>query len=124
MQPRPSAPQASGRRRNESRDLAQAVGGALETVANQRLAAAPPHLMPAWLTAKERRFRLEDGTAILDRLMMEKMPREIDAMRRAAKLADEGYALFRGKRRGRGASNMRSWPTLSSFSAPRDRPRD
>jgi Xaa-Pro aminopeptidase len=77
------------------RDLAQSVGGALETIANQRLAAAPPHLMPAWLTAKERRFRLDDGTAILDRLMMEKMPCEIDAMRRAAKLADEGYTYFR-----------------------------
>lgn len=77
------------------RDVAQAVGNALETVANQRLAAAPPHLMPGWLAAKERRFRLEDGTAIIERLMMEKMPREIDAMRRAAVLADEGYALFR-----------------------------
>jgi len=77
------------------RDLALAVGSTLETIANQRLAAAPPHLIPGWLTAKERRFRLEDGTAIIDRLMMEKMPRELDAMRRAAALADEGYALFR-----------------------------
>ena len=78
-----------------ARELAQAVGASLETVANQRLAAAPRHLLPVWLTAGERRFRLEDGAALLDRLLMEKMPREIDAMRRAAALADEGYEVFR-----------------------------
>jgi Xaa-Pro aminopeptidase len=77
------------------RNLAQAVGDSLEAISNQHIAAAPPQLMPSWLTAKERRFRLDDGTALIDRLMMEKMPSEIEAMRRASALADEGYARFR-----------------------------
>ncbi len=77
------------------RNLAEAVGGGLEPISNQRIVAAPPQLMPAWLTAKERPFRLDDGTALIDRLMMEKMPAEIDAMRRAATLADDSYAFFR-----------------------------
>jgi Xaa-Pro aminopeptidase len=77
------------------RNLAEAVGNGLEPISNQRIVAAPPQLLPAWLTASERKFRLDDGTALLDRLMMEKMPAEIDAMRRAAGLADEGYAFFR-----------------------------
>jgi Xaa-Pro dipeptidase len=76
------------------RNLAQAVGDSLESISNQHIVAAPPQLMPSWLTAKERRFRLDDGTALIDRLMMEKMPSEIDAMRRAAALADAGYAQF------------------------------
>lgn len=77
------------------RNLAQSVGAALESVSNQHVLAAPPALMPSWLTSKERRLRLDDGTALIDRLMMEKMPAEIDAMRRAAVLADEGYGYFR-----------------------------
>src|ERR1044071_502259 len=77
------------------RNLAEAVGDGLASISNQHIAAAPPQLMPSWLTAKERRFRLDDGTGLVDRLMMEKMPSEIDAMRRAAVLADEGYAQFR-----------------------------
>jgi Xaa-Pro aminopeptidase len=78
-----------------ARELAQAAIPLLEPFANQRLAAAPPHLMPAWLSARTSRLRIEDGGALLDRLMMEKMPGEIDAMRRAAALADEGYTYFR-----------------------------
>ncbi|HWM49684.1 MAG TPA: Xaa-Pro peptidase family protein [Xanthobacteraceae bacterium] len=77
------------------RNLAQTVGDALASVSNQHVLAAPPALMPSWLTSKERRFRLDDGTTLIDRLMMEKMPAEIDAMRRAAVLADEGYGYFR-----------------------------
>jgi Xaa-Pro aminopeptidase len=76
------------------RNLAEAVGDGLASISNQHIAAAPPQLMPSWLTAKERKFRLDDGTALIDRLMMEKFPAEIDAMRRAAVLADEGYKYF------------------------------
>ena len=50
--------------------------------------AAPRALLPAWLTASERSFRLEDGTGLLDRLLMEKAPNEIAVMRRAVALAD------------------------------------
>jgi Xaa-Pro aminopeptidase len=78
-----------------ARKLAQTVGGELAAISNQRLAAAPRALVPAWLTAGERNFRLEDGTTILDRLLMEKVPNEIAVMRRAVALADEGYEFFR-----------------------------
>jgi Xaa-Pro aminopeptidase len=77
-----------------ARDLSQAVAPVLEPFANQRLAAAPPHLMPAGFLKHGDRLRVEDGVALLDRLMMEKFPAEIDAMRRAAVLADEGYGYF------------------------------
>src|SRR5262245_13899826 len=60
-----------------TRRLAHAVGGALEHISNQRLAAAPRALLPASLTASERSFRLDDATALLDRLLMEKAPNEV-----------------------------------------------
>lgn len=78
-----------------ARDLSAAVAPMLEPFANQRLAAAPPHLMPQGFLAHGARLRIEDGVGLLDRLMMEKMPAEIEAMRRAAALADEGYTYFR-----------------------------
>jgi Xaa-Pro dipeptidase len=78
-----------------ARKLAQAVGNELASISNQRLAAAPRALLPAWLTARDRSFRLEDGTALLDRLLMEKLPSEIAVMRRATALADAGYEFFR-----------------------------
>src|SRR5262245_1803948 len=90
-----AADEASGVESKFVRKLAHAVGGALETISNQRLAAAPRALVPAWLTAGERSFRLDDSTALLDRLLMEKSPNEIAVMRRAVALADEGYAFFR-----------------------------
>ena len=40
-------------------------------------------------------LNLADQTAFLDRLLMYKLDSEIAAMRRAAKLADDGYAVFR-----------------------------
>lgn len=78
-----------------SRELSRGVIATLEPFANQRLAAAPPHLMPGWLSAKATHLRIEDGSSLIDRLMMEKFPAEIEAMRRAAALADEGYTYFR-----------------------------
>ncbi len=78
-----------------ARNLGRAVGEALESISNQRLVATPRALLPAWLTAPERRFKLEDGAPLLERLLMEKMPSEIAAMRRATALADEGYEFFR-----------------------------
>jgi Xaa-Pro dipeptidase len=81
------------------RSLAQAVGRELEAISNQRIVAAPRALLPAWLTASERSFQLEDGTGLLDRLLMEKAPNEIAVMRRAVALADEGYEFFRSAAR-------------------------
>ncbi len=76
-------------------DIARAVGARLERVANHRLGAAPRRFLPKWLADSERSFALEDGTALVDKLLMHKLPVEIDAIRRAAKIADDAYAVFR-----------------------------
>ena len=76
-------------------DVARAVGARLERVVNHRLAAAPLRFLPNWLADKGRGFALEDATALLDRLLMHKLPAEIAALRRAAQMADDAYAVFR-----------------------------
>jgi len=76
-------------------DIARAVGARLDRIANHRLAAAPRKFLPKWLADRDRSFTLEDGTALLDALLMHKLPDEIAAIRRAAKLADEAYGEFR-----------------------------
>jgi Xaa-Pro aminopeptidase len=78
-----------------ARDIARAVGARLDRVANHRLAAAPRRFVPKWLAGSERSFALEDGTALLDTLLMHKLPAEIEAIRRAARIADDAYAAFR-----------------------------
>src|SRR6516162_3326508 len=64
-------------------------------VANRRLAAAPLRFLPHWLADRGRSFVLEDVTPLLDRLLMHKLPAEIAALRRAAQMADDAYAVFR-----------------------------
>ncbi|HUZ74458.1 MAG TPA: Xaa-Pro peptidase family protein [Stellaceae bacterium] len=76
-------------------DIARDVGAKLERIANQRLAAAPRRFLPSWLADASRGFALEDATALIDRLLMHKLPHEIDAIRRAAKLADDAYVVFK-----------------------------
>ena len=76
-------------------DIARAVGARLDRVANHRLAAAPRRFVPNWLADKTRSFALEDGTALVDRLLMHKLPEEIAALRRVAALADDAYVAFR-----------------------------
>jgi Xaa-Pro aminopeptidase len=78
-----------------ARDIARTVGARLDRVANHRLAAAPRRFVPKWLADRDRSFAFEDGTALLDQLLMHKLPAEIDAIRRAAKIADDAYAVFR-----------------------------
>jgi len=78
-----------------ARDIARAIGARLDRVANHRLAAAPRRFVPKWLTGSERSFALEDGTALLDTVLMHKLPAEIEAIRRAARIADDAYAAFR-----------------------------
>ena len=75
-------------------DIARAVGARLDRVANHRLAAAPRRFLPAWLAGAGRSFTIEDGTALLDRLLMHKLPAEIDVIRRAARIADDAYGEF------------------------------
>jgi Xaa-Pro aminopeptidase len=76
-------------------DIARAVGARLDRVANHRLAAAPRRFVPSWLADDSRSFALDDATALLDRLLMHKLPAEIAVLRRAAAIADEAYGAFR-----------------------------
>jgi Xaa-Pro dipeptidase len=81
-------------------DIARAIAARLDRVANHRLAAAPRRFLQTWLADKARGFVLEDATALLDRLLLHKLPGEIAALRRAAlrraaQMADDAYAVFR-----------------------------
>jgi Xaa-Pro aminopeptidase len=78
-----------------AQDLVGAVDGALDRFRNQRIGAAPTRLLPRRLAARAKDLNLADQTAFLDALLMRKLDSEIAAMRRAAKLCDEGYAVFR-----------------------------
>jgi len=75
-------------------DISRAVGARLDAAGNARLAAAPRRFVPRWLVDPERRFKLDDATALLDKLLMHKAGGERDAVRRAAQIADEAYAEF------------------------------
>ena len=75
-------------------DIGRAVGARLDAAGNARLAAAPRRFVPRWLADSERRFKLEDATALVDKLLMHKAGGELDAVRRAAQIADEAYAEF------------------------------
>jgi Xaa-Pro dipeptidase len=95
-------------------DVAHAVGARLERLANYRLSAAPRRFLPKWLADSARSFRLEDGTAILDRLLIHKLPAEIAMIRRAARLADEAYGEFLravapGRRQYEIVADMEAW---------------
>jgi len=87
--------EAPGAKIHLATDISRAVGARLDRVANHRLAAAPRRFVPSWLADKGRSFALEDGTALLDTLMMHKLPAEIAVLRRAAQMADDAYAVFR-----------------------------
>src|SRR6476659_7183526 len=70
-------------------DLIAEVDAALGRLRNHRIGAAPQRLLPRRIAARER--DISDQTALLDRLLMGKMESEIAAIRRAARLADDGY---------------------------------
>jgi len=75
-------------------DLAAAVDEALNRLRNQRIGGAPYRLLPRRIAARAKDLNLSDETTFLDTLLMAKLPAELDAMRRAARLADDGYAVF------------------------------
>jgi Xaa-Pro aminopeptidase len=79
---------------NLAPDIAKAAASRLDRIANHRIAAAPLGFMPRFLVDPARRYKLEDGTSLVDRLLMVKLPGELDALRRAARIADEGYKVF------------------------------
>jgi Xaa-Pro aminopeptidase len=63
-------------------------------LSNRRIGTAPARLMPRKLAARAQALNLSDRTGFLDRLLMGKLPTEVDAIRRACKVADEGYRVF------------------------------
>ena len=71
----------------------------LARAGNHKIAAAPYHLLPFGLLHGEKDLRVSDGASIVDHLLMRKMEVEIASVRRAAKLADQGYAIFRNAAR-------------------------
>src|SRR5262249_10552009 len=76
-------------------DIARAVGARLDRVANHRLGAAPRPFLPPWLADGAPKFALAGGTPLGARPLLAKRRAEIDAIRRAAKIADDAYVAFR-----------------------------
>lgn len=75
-------------------DLVAEVDGVLDRLRNQRIGAAPQRLLPRRIAVRANELNLGDQTAFVDRLLMGKMGSEIAAVRRAARMADEGYRVF------------------------------
>ena len=75
-------------------DLVGDVDQALNRLRNQRFGSAPHRLIPRRIAARAKDINLSDQTAFIDRLLMDKLDSEIAALRKAARLADEGYKVF------------------------------
>ncbi|MBX9843871.1 MAG: Xaa-Pro peptidase family protein [Xanthobacteraceae bacterium] len=75
-------------------DLTGEVEAALDRMRNQSMGAAPQRLLPRRIALRAGGLKITDETGFVDRLLMRKLDEEIDAIRRAAKLADEGYKVF------------------------------
>jgi Xaa-Pro dipeptidase len=75
----------------QARDILAEVAETLAREDNGRIGAAPNRLLPRRLAIN---LKLSDETLLLDRLLMGKMAAEVDAVRRAARLADDGYSVF------------------------------
>ena len=75
-------------------DVVQAADKAIARLGNRKIAGGPRRHLPYGLS-RHWQDGMSDATAMLDRLLMLKAEEEVDAIRRAAHLADEGYAVFR-----------------------------
>ena len=80
-------------------DIIAAVEAHLARIGNQAIGAAPAGHLPRRLAARLADGMLQDATRILDRLLADKLPGELAAVRRAADMADRGYAVFRAAAR-------------------------
>ena len=81
------------------RDVPRAVAAWLDRADNRRTAAAPRSFLPEALVQSAAGTRLTDATRVVDELLMHKLPSEIATIRRAARLADEGYDVFKAAAR-------------------------
>src|SRR3954471_6456231 len=77
-----------------AQDLTGEVDAALNRMSNQKIGAAPQRLLPRKIAARAKDLNLTDQTAFVDYLLMAKLSGEIDAIRKAMQLADEGYKVF------------------------------
>lgn len=75
-------------------DLTEAVCDELGRLGNRTIASAPATLMPYGIVGSEAAKDIEDGTGLIDQLLLVKSPVEIEAVRRAADIADRGYRVF------------------------------
>ena len=80
-------------------NLVADVVAALTRAGNRQTGAAPFAFLPRALAHSDAGRRISDETSFIDDLLMVKGPSEIAAMRKAAKMADEGYAVFRAAAR-------------------------
>ncbi len=82
-------------------DVLASLADEIRRAPQRRLAAAPLRLVPCAL-AEAAKPAFEDAGEAFDRLLMHKSEREIDAVRRASRIADAGYEVFmRAARPGR-----------------------
>src|SRR6478672_12451600 len=75
-------------------DLIAEVDAVLDRLRNYRIGAAPQRLLPRRIAARAKVLNINDQTTFVDRLLMDKMESEVAAIRRAARVADEGYRVF------------------------------
>ena len=76
-------------------DMLAEVEAAMARGGNARIGAGPQRLLPRRLAARARDLRISDQTALIDHLLMNKLPAEVAAIRAAANMADDGYDVFR-----------------------------
>ncbi len=77
-----------------SEDPVAAVVRRLSGMGNRRIATAPASLMPYGIVRSEAARTHEDGTALMDGLLLVKSPAEVETVARAAALAADGYRVF------------------------------
>jgi Xaa-Pro dipeptidase len=75
-------------------DLTGDVCVELGRLGNRSVRSAPASLMPYGISGADLPIDVEDGTPLIDRLLLIKSPIEIEAVRRAAEIADHGYRIF------------------------------
>lgn len=78
-----------------SKDIVQDVAAKINGFGNSNIAAAPQRHLPYGLARLRQKHNIADATETIDHLLMVKAEEELQAIRRAARLADEGYAVFR-----------------------------
>ena len=75
-------------------DLTGEVDAVLSRMRNRSMGAAPQRLLPRRIALRAGELKVTDETGFVDRLLMRKLDSEIATIRKAAKLADEGYKVF------------------------------